>query len=318
VFHINIPEPGDYRIFYTTNPGSFDIVFRVTENSLLTMEPQEGDEIHAISLQKGTITTPPAKTSQIEIFGSDTFEMDPDFGTLVLIQEGEIILPTPTPTPTPQATPTPTPLPVWVPPTPVPPPTYNGNLTVIVAIGDSLTFGSGSGAGGYPAILEWKLQAAGYNVVVRNQGIPGERAYAADARIQSTLGDAQIVLIMTGTNDVIDTIDCPAPAFCDASAHVQSMVDQALAANVVPFVGMIPPIRSDCDTWSNDDIQQLNSQLYAVASARSVPLVDNFYPILNRGGDGLFVDCLHFNDWGYDVIAEQWYNAIVNSNVIRK
>ena len=43
---------------------------------------------------------------------------------------------------------------------------------VIAAVGDSITYGDGSWVGGYPAMLEEKLQAAGYNVVFRNEGVP--------------------------------------------------------------------------------------------------------------------------------------------------
>ena len=54
-------------------------------------------------------------------------------------------------------------------------PQYPEGTIVIVAVGNSITYGIGTYNGGYPAILQSMLQSAGYNVVVINEGIPGER-----------------------------------------------------------------------------------------------------------------------------------------------
>ena len=73
-------------------------------------------------------------------------------------------------------------------PTPMPPPAAvapAGEATVrIVAMGDSLTEGMGVPMDeAYPAQLERKLQAAGYDVSVVNAGISGETSSGTLTRV---------------------------------------------------------------------------------------------------------------------------------------
>jgi lysophospholipase L1-like esterase len=194
---------------------------------------------------------------------------------------------------------------------------------VITAIGDSITwgamaFGERVPSGGYPAILEAKLRADGYDVIVRNEGIPGEKAYETRRRFISAINDADIVLLMIGTNDIIRSEDCPEPHHCRTAEHIAAMLDKASHSNVIPFVSTVTPAKSRCARdWANPPIRELNEKIYTIAQERNIKIVDNHQAILDHGG-AFFSDCLHFKDEGYGVIAQQWYNALVETNVIKK
>lgn len=79
----------------------------------------------------------------------------------------------------------------------------------IVAMGDSLTTGYGlNEAEAYPAQLEKKLQAAGYNWKVVNAGISGETSSGALSRVEWVLRlTPDIVILETGANDGLRGID---------------------------------------------------------------------------------------------------------------
>ena len=92
----------------------------------------------------------------------------------------------------------------------------------------------------------------------------------------------------------------------------------AHAMNVSVVIGLIPPIRSSCESrWPNTGVRELNTQYTAAANTHWAAIANNYGAISGSGGDALFVDCLHFNDNGYDVIAQQFYSAIVNNGLLR-
>lgn len=312
-FQLNIPLPGDYRINYNaTTSSAADFSFRVMERSLLQGELQPGSRLQEMSLQKGSLTGEAfQRLPGIEIFKSTQFQADNNFGTRLLMTGGIPFSPTPIPTPTPRPTPRPTATPV-VAVTP-----HSGTdrgMVVIVAAGDSITAGVGSGSGGYPAALERKLRAAGYNISVRNAGIPGAQADGLDAQFAGMVSGAQIALIMIGTNDVINAIRCPAPAYCNAAAHLRSMVNAAKNAGATPLVGTIPPIKTlSAYSWANPHVRALNAQ---IASGVGAIVVDNYAAILSGGGDALFSDAVHLNDWGYEALADSWLNALTGNHLI--
>ena len=195
-------------------------------------------------------------------------------------------------------------------------PTYPAGTIVIAAIGDSITYGSGSNVGGYPAILEQKLRAAGYNAIVLNEGVPGEISPETDERLLDVIANVDIALLMIGTNDVINhrgdynSIDV-----------IEGMLDKMIISKVVPIISTVPPAATDSDyAWANYGIEMLNGDISAAAAerAKSAYLVDNYAAILNNGGDALYVDRLHFNDLGYSVIADQWFNCLTKNKILEK
>jgi lysophospholipase L1-like esterase len=84
----------------------------------------------------------------------------------------------------------------------------------IVAFGDSGVYGSGRSSstrmhGGvpiskaFPALIEQKLHARGWDVEVANQGVPGDRASVALARVDSAVPrGTHLTIVMLGGNDM--------------------------------------------------------------------------------------------------------------------
>jgi len=196
------------------------------------------------------------------------------------------------------------------------PPTYPTGTIVIAAIGDSITYGVGSNMGGYPAILEQKLRAAGHNVVVLNKGVPGEISPETDERLLNAIANVDIALLMIGTNDVINH-----RGDYSSIEVIEGMLDKMIISSVVPIISTVTPAAPSSDyAWANYGIEPLNSEIAAIVAARakSAYLVDNYIAVWNNGGDALYVDRLHFNDQGYSVVADQWFNCLINNKILEK
>lgn len=99
----------------------------------------------------------------------------------------------------------------------------------IVAVGDSLTEGYGlDESRAYPAILERKLAAAGYDYRVVNAGISGETSSGALSRIDWILTlNPRIVILETGANDGLRGID-PALTEKNIDAIVRRLKEQGV------------------------------------------------------------------------------------------
>jgi lysophospholipase L1-like esterase len=189
---------------------------------------------------------------------------------------------------------------------------------VITAVGDSITYGEGSSIGGYPPILEEKLQAAGYNVIVYNEGIGGATSNLVEKYFQRTTKGTDIALIMVGTNDISSPGSCFEPYNCRTIEYIRSMVEKALFSEIVPVLGTVTPTRAgDVYAHFNPAIEALNLEIFTLAAEYNIQVADNYNAILNNGGNVLFSDKHHFNDQGYEIIAEQFYQAIIANTLIR-
>lgn len=73
----------------------------------------------------------------------------------------------------------------------------------IVVLGDSLTAGLGlSPAEAYPALLQQKIDEAGYRYEVVNAGVSGDTSAGALSRLEWSLdGDVRILIVAIGGND---------------------------------------------------------------------------------------------------------------------
>lgn len=82
-------------------------------------------------------------------------------------------------------------------------------MKTIVAVGDSLTAGYGlDESESYPALLEEKLQAAGYKYRVINAGVSGETSSGTLSRMEWILTlEPDIVILETGANDGLRGVD---------------------------------------------------------------------------------------------------------------
>lgn len=82
-------------------------------------------------------------------------------------------------------------------------------MKIIVAVGDSLTAGQGlAEEESYPALLEQKLQADGYNYRVINAGVSAETSSGTLSRLEWVLSmNPDIVILETGANDGLRGIE---------------------------------------------------------------------------------------------------------------
>lgn len=296
-FKINIPRSGDYKVLYTTNIGSFEILFRLSSKSLVTVELIEGNVLEEVILQRGTITVNASQA--LEMFDDAEFTIDESFGSLLLIGGGVAVQSRPTPTPTPIPVATANPIPANI-------PTPSANASIVVAIGDSITYGRGSSVGGYPAYLEAKLLQNGYDADVINKGVGGEVSSETDSRFSSEISGADVVLLLIGTNDIMGG-SCDM-ASCSTILHISSMLDKALSAGVRPIVSTVIPARSTSIYGGfNDDIRWLNDQIRSLAAQKGVRYIDSY---LLFSSDAYFSDDIHPNDAGYERMAIEWAGAM--------
>ena len=198
----------------------------------------------------------------------------------------------------------------------------NTGPTVIAAIGDSLTwgalaFGPKADSAGYPVILETLLRQEGYDVVVFNKGIPGEKAYQTHARFERAIADADMALLMIGVNDIIRPESCSEPNNCRTNDHIEAIMRDAAKAGMPLLVSTLTPAQNNCArSWANEPIQAVNARLRTYAEQRNIALADSHQAIIEHGGGALFSDCLHFTDDGYRVLARHWYEAIIEYDLL--
>ncbi len=179
-------------------------------------------------------------------------------------------------------------------------------MKTIVAVGDSLTAGHGlEESAGYPALLEKKLQAAGYNYQVVNAGVSGETSSGTLSRMEwiLTLGP-DIVILETGANDGLRGID---PQLVEKNIReiLQLLKDKKIEVllagmkmvwNLGPvyvskFNNIYPKLAEEFD------VVYLPFFLEGVAMKRAL-----------TQGDGI-----HPNEQGYKIITEKIYPYVIQA-----
>jgi lysophospholipase L1-like esterase len=204
------------------------------------------------------------------------------------------------------------PLPLFEPPVP-PPERADVVVNRHVAFGDSITWGlysdpeTGMPVGAYPPRLENKLDTRVVASEVINQGLVGEQTPAGEHRLEWDVlptYEPNFVEIMEGTNDI--THGRP---YSDIAGHLEWMTihcrkadSRALLATLIPRLDSL-----------YDETAIMNGYIAQVAADRNVPLVDNWQSFHNYGDwQSLYIDALHPNSQGMAVLANSWYNGIIN------
>jgi len=174
----------------------------------------------------------------------------------------------------------------------------------ITAFGDSITEGVGSDTGGYPQKLSDLLNANSKPSVVANFGVGGENTFNGVSRIDGVLTafPANIVLIMEGTNDIIDGLSAEATKF-----NLQEMITKTKAAKVTPLLSTLTP--SDRSGSATLIPEVWNPMIKTLASSNGIHLVDNYAATAPTWG-ALNNDGIHPNDSGYQIIAGTWYATL--------
>lgn len=192
-----------------------------------------------------------------------------------------------------------TPVPTSAPATPLP----AAAPILIVAMGDSLTEGMGvAPEDAYPAQLERRLLADGYNVSVVNAGISGETTSGALSRVNWVLGlEPDIVILATGGNDGLRGIDPELTA-----ANMDQLVATFQDAGVTVLLAGMEMVENMGEEYTT----AFRSIYPAVSAAHEVPLIPFLLqgvatdPALNQP------DFIHPNADGYAVVVETVYPYI--------
>lgn len=167
----------------------------------------------------------------------------------------------------------------------------------IVCVGDSLTAGFGLSVGrDYPALLQKRLDARGYNYEVVNAGVSGDTSAGGLRRIDRALsGDVRVVILELGANDGLRGLS---PA--DLRRNLNAMVRTAKSRGAkVLIAGMeAPPNLGDEYRLS------FRSAFVEVAKENNVPVI----PFFLNGVAGRFeynqYDGIHPNELGTAMVTE--------------
>lgn len=145
----------------------------------------------------------------------------------------------------------------------------------IVAFGDSLTAGFGlKTKEAFPPVLERRLRADGYNVMIVNAGVSGDTTQMGIARLESVLASRpKLVILELGANDMLNDIDIE---FTLANLEKMILRIQASGAHIL-LAGM--RATEDKDT----DFKQRFDAIYpALATKYALPC----YPFFLEGVAG--------------------------------
>lgn len=178
----------------------------------------------------------------------------------------------------------------------------------IVAVGDSLTAGYGiNEADAYPARLERKLQAAGFNWRVVNAGISGETSSGTLSRVAWVLRlKPDIVILETGANDGLRGID-PQVTKKNIAETVRLFKENQVTV-ILAGMRMVT-------SMGRDYTSKFASIYPEVAKEHDLILIPFFLqgvagdPALNQG------DGIHPVAEGYRIIADMMYPYVLQAGV---
>jgi acyl-CoA thioesterase-1 len=166
----------------------------------------------------------------------------------------------------------------------------------IVALGDSLTSGHGIGkARAFPAVLQQRLDAAGFDYEVVNAGVSGDTSGRALRRFRSALdGDVRILIVALGANDGLRGVPVQ-----QLKANLQEIIEEAQRRGIsVVLCGMDAlPIRG----W--DYSVAFHKAYEELASTYHVPLVPFLLVNLLTNATLMQPDRVHPNEAGAREIA---------------
>jgi lysophospholipase L1-like esterase len=120
-------------------------------------------------------------------------------------------------------------------------------------------------------------------------------------------------LILYGTND---WKRCEQQVPCYTVDAVRSMIGAAKAIESLPILATLPPVNPNENLPErNDWIVRMNTALRAMAQLEGTPVADVHGGFTRAAGTGhelaaLFVDTVHPNDRGYQIIADAFFRAI--------
>jgi lysophospholipase L1-like esterase len=184
-----------------------------------------------------------------------------------------------------------------------------------LASGDSISQGQGSDndAGFRPALQASLARHYGASVSMFYRGGGGGTSDDGAVRIARdlTLLSPAFTLIGWGTND---WNGCGAPASCRTVENLRSIVRAVKATESLPCVATILPPNVGFDTLAPESrarwVVEMNELIKAMAQQEGALVADLHAAFMRAGPSGLFVDHVHPNSRGYEVIAQAWFDAL--------
>jgi lysophospholipase L1-like esterase len=186
----------------------------------------------------------------------------------------------------------------------------------IVCLGDSLTYGFGARRS-----LVWtKIAQDKLGMEIINEGICGDTTSGMMGRFYNAVyaKSPAAVLIMGGVNDFIVGADMGI-----VKSNIMSMAHQAVAKYIDPIIGI--PTKIDAEKVRNDwaEFADFNKVAEELAEYRewikkfcntfNFKYIDFYSEFENKAGAearNLYVDGLHFNEEGNQIMAEIFVTAI--------
>lgn len=185
-----------------------------------------------------------------------------------------------------------------------------------LAFGDSITEGLGSrDVDGYTGPLQQALQRHFGRGVVEADGLGGSKSDDGAERIYGVVNRVRpaYTIILYGTND---WKRCERAVPCYTVDALRSMIGAAKAIQSLPVIGTIPPVNPNENLPErNDWVKRMNVAVKAMAAQENVPVAEVEAGFLAAAGgeSGLpayFVDTVHPNDRGYQIIGDAFFRAI--------
>ena len=161
------------------------------------------------------------------------------------------------------------------------------SVAKIVAFGDSLTAGYGlNPEDSYPALLQQKLAADGFDYEVVNAGISGDTTAGGVRRIDWSLeGDVKVVILELGANDILR-----GQPITEMKKNLSAIIERAKSRGAqVLLAGMEAPTNSGIDyrRWTHGAFSELAKEhnvafipflLDRVAGIQSLNQADGIHP----------------------------------------
>jgi lysophospholipase L1-like esterase len=194
-----------------------------------------------------------------------------------------------------------------------------------LAFGDSISNGIGyADENAYRVRLEEKLDAYFGRATVINDGAGSTRSNNGADRIGDSLSRYRpaYTLIVYGTNDWNRT-ECDRAeklATCFTIPSLRSIVRSAFAAKSLPCLATLPPPNEGYDVRApprrTDWSTAINQQIRTLAAEEGALLVDLESAMLKSGDiSELYVDHVHPNERGFEIIANTFLQAITAGHV---
>ena len=188
-------------------------------------------------------------------------------------------------------------------PAPAAPTAPTKSLSKIVAFGDSLTAGYGLATQeNYPALLQEKLRADGYQYEVVNAGVSGDTSAGGLRRLDWALeGDVKVLILELGANDILR--GQPVAAM---KQNLGQIIERAQARGVqVLLAGMIAP-----PNWGREYQKEVYEAYRDLARQYQVPLIPFFLDRVAGVASLNLPDGIHPNPDGTKIVAETVYQAL--------